>query len=130
MDTTKITLAGKEYPLAMNLGLIMKIEAKGETVGSMLDKISELSVTDSLWMLSAMMTAAKEMDTYRRGKGLEPVCEEDFTPLTVEDLQNTFTYVNYMEDIFIKLQEAMTALLKPNVEAKPSKKGKGATQAE
>ena len=130
MNTTTITLGGKEYPLAMNLGLVMKIEAKGETLSTMLDKISELSVTDSVWMLSAMMMAAKEIDNYRREKGMEPICEEDFTPLTEEDLMNEFSYVNFMEEIFLALQKAMTDLLKPTVEAKPSKKGKGVPQAE
>lgn len=130
MNTTTITLAGKEYPVALNLNLVMKIEERGETLGSMLDKISELSVTDSVWMLSAMMTAAKELDNYRRSKGLEPICDEDFEPLSVEDIQNEFTYVNYMEDMFTKLQVAMTTLLKPTVEVKPSKKGIAATQGE
>lgn len=126
MNITTISLAGKEYPLAMNLNLVMKLEAKGETLGSMLDKISELNVTETVWMLSSMMTAAKELDNYRREKGMEPVCPEDFEPLTEEDIANEFTYVNYMEDIFTALQVAMTDLLKPTVEVKPSKKGKAA----
>lgn len=130
MNTTKITLGGKEYPLAMNLGLIMKIEAKGETLSTMLDKIADLNVTETVWMLSNMMVAAKELDNYRRGKGLEPVCEEDFEPLTEEDLMNEFSYVNFMEEMFTNLQIAMTTLLKPTVEAKPSKKGKAAPQGE
>lgn len=129
MNTTTITLNGKEYPLALNLGLVAKVEAKGETLGSMLDKIAELNVTESVWMLSAMMTAAKELDNYRRQKELEPVCEESFVPLTEEDIMMEFSYVNYMEEMFTNLQKAMTALLKPTVEVKPSKKAAGATQA-
>lgn len=128
MLTTTITLAGKEYPLALNLGLIMKVEAKGETLTSMLEKIEELNVTESVWMLSAMMTAAKEIDNYNRSKGMEPVCPEDFEPLTKEDIMNQFTWVNYTEEIFQRLETAMVALLKPTVEVKPSKKGKAAPQ--
>lgn len=129
MNITNITLAGTEYPVAINLDLVTKIEAKGETLSTILSKIEELNVSTTIYMLSAMMRAAKEYDTYRRGKGLEPVCPEDFEPLSEEDIRMEFTYVNFVEDIFQKLQTAILELLKPSVEVKPSKKGKGATQA-
>ena len=32
MNTTTITLAGKDYPVALNLNLVMKIEERGETL--------------------------------------------------------------------------------------------------
>lgn len=127
MRVQTISFNGVEYPVALTLGVSLKAETEhGLTLSEVIDKVGEGSVDKTIWLFSAMASAAAEQDKYLRDNGLDPISPE---PKEVDKAELLRLDAVEFSDLFTGLEKALVELLKRKVEAKPAKKAKAASQA-
>lgn len=121
MRTTKIKLLGNEYTLCCSTRFVVQMEETHGTFQDFLNKLVEGKAADKLDALEEMLRAGFIYDTREGMNPPEPPSREDILDGTALD---DFAEIN--NAVF----GAIAAGNERKVEAKPSKKGSGATQAE
>lgn len=121
MRTATIDLKGTIYTLCYSARVATKVEERSGSVKEEMEKLSNGSIAETFWMLSQMLDAGERYD---RMEGNDPP-----KPPTYDELVDSIGSDQF-GDIYVAVAKALTAGSTPTVEVKPSKKGKGATQAE